>query len=193
MKLFVSIALMLSFCLISFAQEQQPPPKKKTLSMDMNDVKPAPKQEEKPKEESKETPKATTPSTQPTTNPSPSPTAPVDPEANWPPWAKVHKQLLVAYLESQLNGEDPTPYFYYGNSAVASTGSATPPVNMRGSYGYKVLSFEGDSDTCLWKISVQAPAGRSSTAGLWFAVVKLNAGGDAFKIYSMSRNNPYQR
>jgi len=57
MRVILSIALVLSFCLLSFAQDQQqqPPPKKKTVTLDMNDFKAAPKEEDPPAEETKET------------------------------------------------------------------------------------------------------------------------------------------
>ena len=184
----LAITLMLS--LTGLAQGPTPP-KKKSVSMDMNDVKAVPKTDP-PKDQSKEEIKTVSPSN---TNPSPLPTndVPVDPDARLPSWAKTHKQLLTGYLESQLNGEDPAPYFYYGNSAITLTDRSTRPVSLRGSYGYKVLDFEGDSDVSLWRISIQAPTGRSSTQGIWFAVIKLAPGGDSFRIYSMSRNNPYAR
>lgn len=38
MKYLLTLSLIFSFCLVSFAQDQQPPPKKRPASMDMNDV-----------------------------------------------------------------------------------------------------------------------------------------------------------
>jgi hypothetical protein len=190
MKLFVSIALVLSFCLVSFAQDQQPP-KKKPLSMDMNDVKAVPK-DDKPKEEStgKEPPKTVAASPTTPTQPLATPTAPVDPEATWPSWAKAQKQLLVAYFEAQKNGEAPTPFFYYGDSVVSYTAPGSTPVNMSGLYSYKIIGFEGNNDGAIWQISVDAPKGRSSTAGTWFAIIKIGASGDVYRIYTMTRNKP---
>lgn len=53
MKMLLSLALICSFSLYSFAQEQpkeQTPPKKKPLSMDMNDVQPAPSEDRRVEE-----------------------------------------------------------------------------------------------------------------------------------------------
>lgn len=191
MKTLLSLALICSFSLYSFAQEQpkeQTPTKKKPLSMDMNDVKAAPK-EDKPKEEIKETVKPANPSPQPSPQPTPSP-ATVDPEAGWPAWLKAQKQMLVSYLESQIKGENPGDYFYYGNSAAADTVKGGKPWHMFGIESYKMIEFSGDSETCTWHFTVDAVPTRNSAGvwyntGHWYAVVKIAPGGDRYKIHSL--------
>ena len=175
----------------SYGQDPQQPVKKKSVTFDMNDAKPVPREE--PKKESKPaTPTTPTVPVSPTAPTQPTqPAQPVDPRANWPDWARVQADFLTAYFEGQLNGDTAAPYFYYSRPSQNDP-PGTFPVSMAGSTGYKLIRFDGDAEQSVWRVSVEAPPasyGRHTSAGIWFAVIKYKD--DSYKIYSLSRINPY--
>jgi hypothetical protein len=115
-------------------------------------------------------------------------TDPLD-DSNLSDWVAAQKRLINAYFESQQNAFPPDPYFCGTPIGIAKPDQL--PVNMRGLYGWKIIAFEGEGEDIIWKVSVDAPVGRSSTAGLWLIRVHPRPGsslGDFdFCIYSMSR------
>jgi hypothetical protein len=197
------ISLLLALVLLSFsglfnatsAQDKKPP-----RSFTDSDIDPAVKKKSEDRKKDEATTKEETPkdkdsakdaakpagSKSGATTPNVTTETPQDPFANLPPWAKVQKATIDAYYNSQLNGQQPTPFFC-GGEVVSSQ---VFPINMKGLYGHKIIKFEGDAESATWVVVVNAPAGRSSTMGRWVMVLKNTPGyetGSAYCIAKMVR------